>query len=327
MKRFFFLLSLIGSTVYAEDITGGDTFADGQSVTAARLNNLVGAATINPAFVSNKSSVTPASGDSVLLYQTGTASLARSTITNLTAGLFTSPTFSGTTTISQATVISGIISPTQIASNQNDYNPTGLSTATTLRLSSDASRNITGISASGVVGGQILLIHNVGSFNIVLQHQNASSSAANRFAFEGAADDTVQPNGLRILAYDLTTARWRSHNPVQSSVTANPSYTTLTDGATVTITCNANYPSQNSTVTLGGNRTLAISGATSGMQGILIVKQDGTGSRTLTLPAGSKVGGGGAGAVTLTTTASAYDILSWSYDGTFYYFLINKTFT
>jgi hypothetical protein len=38
-----------------------------------------------------------------------------------------------------------IIFPTVIPSNQNDYNPTGLRTASVLRLSTDASRNITSI--------------------------------------------------------------------------------------------------------------------------------------------------------------------------------------
>lgn len=104
------------------------------------------------------------------------------------------------------------------------------------------------------------------------------------------------------------------------------SYATLTDGATITWTMVAGSQAQHATVTLGGNRTLAFSGTASGMEGTLIVKQDGTGSRTLTLPATSKVISGGAGAVTLTTTASAVDILSWSYDGSNIYWTIGKNF-
>jgi hypothetical protein len=102
-------------------------------------------------------------------------------------------------------------------------------------------------------------------------------------------------------------------------VMTNPAFVVLTDGATVTWTASTNNIVQQNTVTLGGNRTLAMSGWTAGMRGILIVKQDGTGSRTLTLPAGSKVTGGGAGAVTLTATASAIDKLSVTYDGTNYF--------
>jgi hypothetical protein len=105
-----------------------------------------------------------------------------------------------------------------------------------------------------------------------------------------------------------------------------PSFTTLTDGATITITCSSAKAVQNATVTLGGNRTLAISGAANGMTGVLIVKQDGTGSRTLTLPASSKVVSGGSGAITLTTTASAIDVLSWVYDGTNYLWTFGRNF-
>lgn len=107
---------------------------------------------------------------------------------------------------------------------------------------------------------------------------------------------------------------------------AAPTFTTLTDGATITVTCDATKTSQNATVTLGGNRTLAISGAVNGMTGVLIVKQDGTGARTLTLPASSKVVSGGAGAVALTATASAIDIISWVYDGTNYLWTYGKNF-
>jgi hypothetical protein len=56
------------------------------------------------------------------------------------------------------------------------------------------------------------------------------------------------------------------------------------------------------------------------------VKQDATGSRTLTLPAGSKVINGGGGAVTLTTAANATDVLSYFYDGTNYFWTIGYNY-
>jgi hypothetical protein len=103
------------------------------------------------------------------------------------------------------------------------------------------------------------------------------------------------------------------------------SYVALTDGATITWTVAGLV--NNASVTLGGNRTLAFSGATSGMTGTLIVKQDGTGTRTLTLPAGSKVIGGGSGAITLSTAANAIDILTWTYDGTNYFWTYGKNYS
>lgn len=101
--------------------------------------------------------------------------------------------------------LSGDISPAQITSNQNDYNPTGLSGATVLRLSSDASRNITGL--QGGADGRVIAIVNVGSNNIVLKDADSGSSAANRFALSG--DITLAADDGLILQYDSTSSFWR----------------------------------------------------------------------------------------------------------------------
>ena len=79
--------------------------------------------------------------------------------------------------------------------------------------------------------------------------------------------------------------------------------TTLTDGATITPDFAA---SNNYTVTLAGNRTLANpSNLTAGQSGSIFILQDGTGSRTLAF--GSYWDFAGASAPTLTTDASAVD--------------------
>lgn len=109
------------------------------------------------------------------------------------------------TTLSQNVALTGIITPTQITASQNNYNPTDLATASTLRLSSDASRNITGL--QGGASGRILVLHNVGANNIVLVDESVSSDAANRFALPGnitfGADEVV------VIHYDATSTRWR----------------------------------------------------------------------------------------------------------------------
>ena len=102
--------------------------------------------------------------------------------------------------------LSGDISPSQITANQNDYNPTGLSTASTLRLSSDASRDVTGL--QGGADGRILVLLNVGAQNIVLKDESGSSTAAYRFAL--SADITVAADQAVILQYDSTSSRWRA---------------------------------------------------------------------------------------------------------------------
>jgi hypothetical protein len=76
-------------------------------------------------------------------------------------------------------------------------------------------------------------------------------------------------------------------------------------------------------VTLGGNRTLDIVGEANGSSGTLVVIQDGTGSRTLTLPAGSIEEGG---SIVLSTAAGAVDVLGWIYDGTSFYWTVGKAF-
>jgi len=78
-------------------------------------------------------------------------------------------------------------------------------------------------------------------------------------------------------------------------------------------------------LTATGNLTLnAITNATAGTY-MLKIKQDGTGSRTLTL--GSDFLKAGGSAITLSTTAAAEDVLSIFYDGTKYYIAASLNFS
>ncbi len=102
-------------------------------------------------------------------------------------------------------------------------------------------------------------------------------------------------------------------------VRRDASYGTITadsDGATITF----NMATSNlHSVTLGGNRTLAVSNVAVGQTFILRLLQDGTGSRTVTWFSTIKWAGGSA--PTLTTTASKADMIgfvctgSGTYDG------------
>ena len=97
------------------------------------------------------------------------------------------------------------ITPAQIGANQNDYNPG--TTGTFYRVSSGASWNVTGL-ANGA-DGRLMILANVGAFNIVLTHQDVASAAANRIITPTAASLTLAANQNVILIYDSTTARWR----------------------------------------------------------------------------------------------------------------------
>ena len=85
-------------------------------------------------------------------------------------------TFQFGATMGAAFSLSGILTPAQITSNQNDYNPTGLSASNTLRLNSDAARDVTGL--SGGSSGRLMLVCNVGANPITLRDESGSSSAA-----------------------------------------------------------------------------------------------------------------------------------------------------
>lgn len=109
------------------------------------------------------------------------------------------------TNLTQNLLLTGIITPSQITSNQNDYNPTSLSTSSILRLSTDAPRTITGL--QGGTSGRLIVISNVGSFGIILANEDSNSSAANRFALTSSTA-TIAANQIVILMYDGTTSRW-----------------------------------------------------------------------------------------------------------------------
>lgn len=91
-----------------------------------------------------------------------------------------------------------------------------------------------------------------------------------------------------------------------------PAVFALTDGATISVDASKGNVF---TVTLGGSRTMAT--PSNPLDGQVIrfrIKQDGTGSRTLSWGAGYDFGAGGAPA--LTTTASKTDVLAFEYVAT-----------
>jgi hypothetical protein len=111
----------------------------------------------------------------------------------------------GSLSLSRGLALTGIVSPPQITANQNDYNPTGVATASVLQVSADASRNITGL--AGGAEGRVVSLINIGGQPIVLADESTSSSATNRFAL--GANLTVAAKQAAILRYDGTAARWR----------------------------------------------------------------------------------------------------------------------
>lgn len=95
-------------------------------------------------------------------------------------------------------------SPTQLTTSQNNYDPGDYDV---LRVSSDASRTITGISG-GVTGRRILWV-NTGSNDIVFAHQSGSSSADNRIIIYDGASYTLAADEMITTYYDSGSSRWR----------------------------------------------------------------------------------------------------------------------
>jgi len=107
----------------------------------------------------------------------------------------------------------GIVISDTIAADQNNYNPANIQTAVQVRITATgANRSITGIVIAGSAIAPVfseLKLTNVGlTNNIILRSENAGSTAANRFLFDGQ-DVVIVPGQSYTIFYDFTTARWR----------------------------------------------------------------------------------------------------------------------
>lgn len=158
----------------------------------------------------------------------------------------------------------------------------------------------------------------------------APATGATLTLADGSTLATSGANSITLTSTGATNVTLPTSGTLATTASVNnpsPSFVTLTDGATITWAFTSPQLVGNATVTLGGNRALSITGASSGTNGVLKIVQDGTGSRTLTLPAGSKVINGGGGSVNLSTSAGAIDILSFIYDGTNYFWTLGTSYT
>jgi len=219
------------------EISTTQSFADGDTVTAAKLNNITANASVGAEVITNRSELTSVDGatDFVLGYDTSAAGLRKIKPDNL---------------------------------------PIANGTVTTAKLADSA------VTTAKVNDGAI------------------TTAKINNAAVTSAKVDTT---GVAVLgtAQSFTTA----HGFAAS---------TLVEGTSIAWDLSANQVAR---VTLAGNRTLA--NPTNKVEGnvyILTVKQDGTGSRTLSFDTDYKFAGGSA--PTLTTTANKADVLTFVCEGT-----------
>ena len=104
-----------------------------------------------------------------------------------------------------------VIAPAAIGASQNNWNPTGLSAANVLIVTTSvADLSITGLVPSSTIGVVYLLNGNAsGSHKFTLEHEHASSTAANRFYGMHLADVRLGPGDGVLLVRDPNASRWR----------------------------------------------------------------------------------------------------------------------
>lgn len=156
-----------------------------------------------------------------------------------------------------AFTLTGKITPAALAANTNNYAPAGLDVSSVVRLSSA----IGGVNLTGITGGtdgRLLMLQNVGANTVTITHEDALSTAANRFSLRGAASMVLTASKSVTIQYDGTAARWRmlaGSDPY--GTTAN----TACQGADARLS-DARAPTAHAaTHNAGGNDALAIDAA------------------------------------------------------------------
>lgn len=170
--------------------------------------------------------------------------------------------------------------------------------ATNLGLLTSSSASSTYLAKAGGTVTGALEIGSAGS--LVFEGSTADAFETTLAVTDPTADRTATlPDATTVLA-GLAVAQ--TYTKAQRGA-----ITALTDGATITPDFSA---ANNFSVTLGGNRTLANpTNIVAGQSGVIFISQDGTGSRTLSY--GSYWDFPGGTAPTLTTTASAVDLIAY----------------
>jgi hypothetical protein len=95
-----------------------------------------------------------------------------------------------------------------LSANTDNLRSPLLDVATVLRISTDASRNLTGLYNPDIGKSRFLLLINVGGFDLVLKH-NVTSTEQYRFACPGSVDLTLQSSDSVWVYYDKRSGNWR----------------------------------------------------------------------------------------------------------------------
>lgn len=124
-------------------------------------------------------------------------------------GQFLSTNGSGVLSWSNPGDNASVITPAQITADQNNYNPTGFSTAEKVRLTANDLYVITGLSApTSATSFKEVTFTNVGVYTILFSSEDTDSTAANRIIIEEKVF-ALYPRTSATFYYDNVSDRWR----------------------------------------------------------------------------------------------------------------------
>ena len=298
---------------------GGGTTVDTTSL-SNRINlkaNASDLSSLNATVVSNTSNIT--SNTSAITSETTTARAAELTLTNNVASNITSITANANAIISEATTARAaeLTLTNNVASNTSSIssiNSTVSSQASSINLlTNNLNSNTTSITSN---------TNSINNLNTNIVSNTSSITSLNTTIAAATASNTINTLVKRDASGNFSAAT------INATTINTPIYAStpqaLTDGATI----NWNPAlGLNASVTLTGNRTLIFSSTpVAGSYGTLVVTQDGTGGRTLTLPSTTNMvlGSSSSTTIALSTAANAKDILNFYYDGTNCYWNIGQ---
>lgn len=282
-------------TITLPDVTGTViTTGDTGSVTSAMISD----GTIVNADISNTAEI------AVSKLANGTARQLLQTDAVGTGVEFTSNVdIPGTLDVTGAAVFDSTVRATGAATLSSTLGVTG---ATTLSSTLGVTGAATLSSTLGVTGAATFsstaLFTGAATFNstIIFEGSTADANETTLTVEDPTADRTITLPDATTTVAGLAVVQ--SFTKAQRGTPV-----ALTDAATIAVDLSLG---NNFTVTLAGNRTLgAPTNVTAGQSGVIVVTQDTTGSRTLAYNSVYKFAGGTA--PTLTTTASAVDVLAY----------------
>lgn len=108
--------------------------------------------------------------------------------------------------VSSSDLAENVITPAALASQADNYSPSGFADATVVRVSSTGNVDLTGLDATATLKRKTVV--NVGSNRITLRH-NFASAASNRFSTPSGLDWPLAPGESAVVLYDSSTAMWR----------------------------------------------------------------------------------------------------------------------